>query len=144
MFDKTTEYAIRAMVYIFLHNARGSRPGFREIANRIGAPEEFMGKVLQTLVKAHLLSSVKGPGGGFYFKEPDKPITLLQIVTAFQGDSFFYRCGFGLTSCSDVTPCPLHKDYAPVREKLRKIVSESSVQLLASRIQQKKASLNNN
>lgn len=142
MFGKTTEYAIRALVYAYLQNSDGIRPGFKEIANHILAPKEFTGKVMQSLVKSHLLLSVKGPGGGFYFKDMESPISLDEVVKVFEGDKFFYKCGFGLKECSDINPCPLHNDYSPVREKLRKIVSDTTIQILASRIKNNQAVLN--
>ena len=67
MLGKTTEYAIRSLVYVFIQNQEGKRPGFKEIAKKINSPEQFTAKVLQNLARAELISSIKGRGGGFFF-----------------------------------------------------------------------------
>ena len=58
------EYAIRAMTYV-----ANFEPGTRLLARDISAheriPGPFLGKIFQTLVRAGLLKSSKGPGGGF-------------------------------------------------------------------------------
>ncbi len=141
MVGKTTEYAIRALVYIYLRNMAGERPGFREIAEKISAPSEFTGKVVQTLAKSGIIQSMKGPGGGFSFADMDAPVTLMQVINYFEGVEFFHKCVFGLSGCTKSSPCPLHNEYAPVREKLSRIASESTIQLLASRIKKNKAFL---
>jgi Rrf2 family protein len=142
MFGKTTEYAIRALVYIYLRNVDGNKPGFREIAAQIDAPAEFTGKVVQKLVRLNLIASLKGRGGGFFFTDMQTPLTLMEVVKVFEGDGFFSKCGFGLSVCSKKDPCPIHDDYAPVRKQFRKIASESSIQMLALRIKDNNAVLN--
>lgn len=144
MFTKTTQYAIRALVYIYLQNLNLNRPGFREIAKHIGAPEEFTGKIVQHLVKSHIISSIKGRGGGFFFTDMHPSLNLLDVIKIIEGDGFFNNCGFGLSLCSKDNPCPIHTDYAPVREKFRKITMESTIEMLALKIKNHKAVLNRN
>ncbi len=67
MLSKSSEYAIRALVFIQLCNWEKKRPGVGEIAKEIEAPEAYTAKILQTLTKNKLLDSMKGRGGGFFF-----------------------------------------------------------------------------
>ena len=67
MLGRTTEYAIRAMIYIYIRNKEGGKPSFKEIAKNIDSPVQFTGKVLQNLARSNIVSSVKGKGGGFFF-----------------------------------------------------------------------------
>lgn len=142
MLSKTTEYAIRALVYIYIQNSQGERPGFKEIAKMIDSPEQFTGKVLQNLTRAGLVSSMKGRGGGFFFNEPTNPITLFKVIEALEGKAYFSKCGFGLKLCDTNNPCPLHNDYAPVRDSFFKIVNEKTIQSLANKIIKREAILN--
>ncbi len=89
MLGRTTEYAIRSLVYIYIQNMEGKRSGFKEIAKKIDAPEEFTGKVLQNLTRSGLISSVKGRGGGFFFSDPSIPLTLFEIIEVIEGKEFF-------------------------------------------------------
>jgi Rrf2 family protein len=134
MFNKETEYALRGLVYIKLQNIRKRRPGTVEIAKEIEAPPFFTAKILQRLVRAGFVESLKGKGGGFFF-DPAKPdLKLETLISAIEGDRSFSGCGFGLKHCSDDNPCPMHDKYAPIRDKIKRLVSEESVQSLAKKV----------
>lgn len=130
MFNKETEYALRSLVYIQQQNDRNRRPGIMEIAREIEAPRPFTAKVLQRLVRLGFIISVKGIGGGFYF-DPEKPeLALKELILATEGGHIFNGCGFGLKYCSSDKPCPLHEQYAPIRDAINKLVSEETIQSL--------------
>jgi Rrf2 family protein len=137
MFNKETEYALRGLVYIQIQNIKDRRPGTAEVAREIEAPPFFTAKILQRLVRAGFVESMKGKGGGFFF-DPSKPDLKLDIlITAIEGNRSFSGCGFGLKHCDDNNPCPLHDKYAPIREKIQKLVSGESVQSLARKVHKK-------
>jgi len=134
MFNKETEYALRGLVYIKLQNIKNKRPGTAEVAKEIEAPHFYTAKILQRLVRAGFLESLKGKGGGFHF-DPDKPdLPLSDLITSIEGNSSFTGCGFGLKQCSDKNPCPVHEKYAPIREAISDLVSEETVQSLAMKV----------
>ncbi len=141
MFNKETQYALRSLVYIKVQNTKGRRPGIVEIAREIEAPQFFTAKILQRLVRAGFVESLKGKNGGFFF-DPEKPDVKLEIlISAIEGNRSFSSCGFGLKNCSDGNPCPLHEKYAPIRRKVQKLVSEESIQSLARKVQKKELNL---
>ena len=141
MLGRTTEYAIRAMVYIFIQNQEGKRPGFKEIAKKINSPEQFTAKVLQNLARAELISSMKGRGGGFFFDKTATPLTIFEVIRVIEGEKFFFKCGFGLNQCDGENPCPLHDDYSSVREGFFRLVNKETIQSLANKINEHKAVL---
>ena len=142
MLAKSTEYAIRALVFVQLRNWEGKRPGVIEIAKEIEAPSAFSAKILQTLTRHRLLDSAKGRGGGFFFNEEHKALTLYQVIHVMEGDACFHRCGFGLKSCNNDNPCPLHEQYKEVRDKFFDIVKEETIQVLSEKIRKGEAVLN--
>jgi Rrf2 family protein len=77
-------YALHALGYLA---ARGDGPpvASHDIAEARGAPEKFLLKVLRPLVRAGLLRSLKGPGGGYRLARPASQITLLEVVEAVDG-----------------------------------------------------------
>lgn len=141
MLGKTTEYAIRALVYICIQNQEGKRPGFKEISKKIDSPEQFTAKILQNLARAELISSMKGRGGGFFFDQPSVPLTLYEVISVLEGEKFFSKCGFGLKRCDADNPCPLHNDYSPVREGFFRLVKKETIQSLAKKINEQEAVL---
>ncbi len=134
MFNKETEYALKGLVYIQVQNYKELRPGIAEIAQEVGAPPFYTAKILQRMVRLGFLESLKGKGGGFYFDKTQPQVALKDLVSAIEGTKSFSGCGFGLKQCDENNPCPLHEQYAPIREAIYKLLNEESVQSLASKL----------
>ena len=132
MFYKETEYALRGLVYIQMQNSNGRRPGIVEIAKEIEAPQFYTAKILQRMVKLGLVSSLKGKGGGFYFKEGSN-VVLRDLIMQTEGSKTLIGCAFGLKHCDCENPCPLHNEYAPIRESINNLVSTETIQSLAKK-----------
>lgn len=127
MFSKACEYAIRSSIYIASQTLNGKRVSLIEVSHKIESPEAFTSKILQKMVKAKIIRSIKGPGGGF---EIDKnllyEITINKIIETFDGD-VLNQCSLGLPNCSDSYPCPFHNKYKHVKEKLLDIFTSTSL-----------------
>jgi len=134
MLSKSTEYAIRALVFIQLENWKQKRPGVIEIAREIETPPAFTAKILQILTRHRLVQSMKGRGGGFFFTEDIQQIALYDVIRVIEGDGLFHRCGIGLKNCSNENPCPIHHDYMKVREEMNRIVKNETIYSLASKV----------
>jgi len=123
MFSKACEYGIRAVIYVV---ASDKRVGIKEICNAIGAPEHFTAKILQELSKRRIISSIKGPNGGFCI-DSERDIKLMDIVLAIDGDKIFTGCGLGIEVCSDLKPCPIHYEFKQIRDSLKSMLASTSV-----------------
>jgi Rrf2 family transcriptional regulator, iron-sulfur cluster assembly transcription factor len=75
-------YAIQAVA--FLASQKHSKPiASHDIADEVGGiPERFLLKVLKPLVNRGVLTSVRGPEGGYQLARAAKDITLLEVVEA--------------------------------------------------------------
>lgn len=106
MFSQTVEYALRAVVFL-AH--RAPNPGICEdIALGTKVPRPYMAKVLQGLVKAKILNSQRGLGGGITLNiEPEK-LTLLEVINAVDPVKRIKTCPMDLAS-HGVNLCPLHR-----------------------------------
>lgn len=105
----------------------------RDVAKEINSPEAFTAKILQQLVRAGILSSVKGPSGGFFVaKERIDRIKLSEVVAAIDGDDIYRGCGLGLSECNEEYPCPLHFKFKKVRDDLRHMLETTSLYELAT------------
>lgn len=132
MFSKACEYALRAVLYISIKSVNGSRLGIPQIAKEIDAPVPFTAKILQTLVREGVISSIKGPNGGFFIDPESEPISLASVVRAIDGsDDVLHSCTLGLKECSDKFPCPIHHEIKRYKERLRKIMKETTIRDLS-------------
>jgi len=142
MLSKSTEYAIRALVFVQLRNWEQKRPGVGEIAKEIEAPEAYTAKILQILTKNKLVDSAKGRGGGFFFDENQSNLSLYDVMHVIEGDACLHKCGFGLKQCNEKNPCPLHEKYKIVRDGFFEIVKTETIKSLSEKINQGAAVLN--
>ena len=127
MFSKSTEYSIRAIIFLALHGSPEKLIGTTDIASELDFPEAFLAKVLQNLVRKNLIDSIKGPGGGFFLKETTSNYSILDIVEILEGLDSLHKCGLGLHGCNDGNPCPIHDDYQHVRHNIREALSTKTI-----------------
>lgn len=143
MLTKTSEYALRSVVYVAMQAAEDKKVGVREIAKELELPLHFIGKILQDLVRKGVLASVKGPNGGFYLSRPAADITILEIVRVIDGLEVFKRCGLGLKNCSDTHPCPLHTEFKKYRDGIAALFAAKTIQDLVQDIRSGQAYIRN-
>ncbi len=127
IFSKSCEYALRSILYICTKSEERINLSVKEIAAEIESPEPFTAKILQQLARQKLISSVKGPNGGFFIEKTKKPITILQIVEAVEGSDFFDRCVLGLKNCSGHKPCPLHEHFIQHKRDIKELFKIKTV-----------------
>jgi len=129
MFSKACEYGIRALTVLAESDqATGNRVGIKDICKSAQTPESFTAKILQNLVRSNVISSQKGPSGGFYISKNLSDISLYDIVEAIDGDGIFQRCGLGLSECNANKPCPMHHQFEAVRSELSTMCTENTLQ----------------
>ncbi len=60
-------------------------------------------------------------------------LPLKDVIVSIEGDALFNGCGFGLKNCDENNPCPLHYDYAPIRNGINQLVTGQTIQSLAKK-----------
>lgn len=123
--SSATEYAIRALTHVA--EAGGERVKVKDISDAEEIPAPFLSNVLNRLVAAGLLRSLRGPTGGYVLARPAREIRLLDIRAAIDGNLDLESCAVGLPRCSESSPCPVHDRWGPVRDQIRTFLTETSV-----------------
>lgn len=132
MFSKACEYGIKAAIFIAQESMKGNRASLKEVADAIDSPVAFTAKILQSLAKDEIIDSVKGPTGGYEITDSQLcNATLLNIVSAIDGEALFDGCGLGLKACNEYKPCPVHFHYKAIRDELKCMLQTTTVGDLA-------------
>lgn len=119
MFSKTTEYALRAVIYIARNSSEERKLSVAEITDAINAPQHFTAKILQQLTAdQRIVSSVRGPNGGFFMTAKSRKLPVMEILKLLGEDSTLDKCILGLAECSGKKPCPLHAQYKLIKQQL--------------------------
>ncbi|MFQ5559755.1 MAG: Rrf2 family transcriptional regulator [Nitrospinota bacterium] len=111
-------YAVMAMLDLSKQLPNTAVP-LSNISVRQGIPLPFLEQLFGRLRKGNLVSSVRGPGGGYKLAKPTKDITIGSILKTVGED-------FSMAAC-------VNDDDSPAGNKCKKI-SECSVNLLWKRI----------
>tara|TARA_R110002074_G_scaffold267932_1_gene440109 strand:- start:1356 stop:1787 length:432 start_codon:yes stop_codon:yes gene_type:complete len=118
MISKSSKYAIKAVLYLAVHTNENEKAMVKDIATPINVPKAYIAKLLQKLSKQHIISSTRGPKGGFYLRKKNKEKSIMDIIEVIDGNEKFNSCMLSLEDCDHNNPCPLHKSMNPVRTRL--------------------------
>lgn len=118
MLSQTSEHAIRALLFL-AQKDRGEAVPADRIAAALGAPANYLAKTLQALAKRGLLSSTRGPTGGFRLTADPRAVTLADIVEALTEPRTSGVCLLGNRQCNTAAPCWAHQKWLTVNEALR-------------------------
>ena len=141
MLSNASKYAINAVLFLALDAHKDRKVGVKEIAANIDVPIPFLAKLLQELARKGVISSSKGPKGGFYLTEENRGQKLLVIIDKIDGLSKLEECVLGLSNCSSEKPCPVHKMVQPLRKTFLNELSNNSIATFAQRVQEGKTFL---
>jgi Rrf2 family protein len=131
MISKTGVHALRALSAL-TKLSNGNYAGSGEVAQAIGAPRNYLGKLLKTLSHEGLVESQKGKGGGFRLSRDPATITLLDVMEPVARVGRWKGCFVGQTGCSADTPCALHAHWSKVRDAYFQFLQETTVADIAT------------
>lgn len=118
MLSKSSKYAIRAVLFITNNTNVKKKMGSKQVANALKIPAPFLAKTLQELTKEGIISSIKGPHGGFYLSKQNGEKSLFDIIDCIDGVHKFEECFLGQLECNDQKPCVVHHIYKPFKNEL--------------------------
>ena len=114
-----TKYAIRAVCHL-AGRGDGAQIQAREIADALDIPYHFLSKILQRLAREGILTSNKGPGGGFRLVRTPEETSLYDLIRVVEGPLSETECMLGLDVCSDEARCPMHDFWKSYRAGFRR------------------------
>jgi Rrf2 family protein len=128
-FSKSFGYAVRVILHLCAL-PENQRTRVEEVARHLGAPKHFLGKVMKALVKNDILSSSKGPSGGFCITDRTMNTSLLQLLEQTDGLDAFNQCVLHFSKCNSKRPCYMHPVIEENRKELKEILGKTKIRQL--------------
>ncbi len=125
MLSQTTEYALRAVLHLAAH-ANGHPVRANELATGLGVPQNYLSKTLHQLARAGVLTSTRGPTGGFQLAVPAESLTLERVASIFEPTPP-RRCLLGHGICGEHPSCRAHTQWAPIATALQTFFGTTTV-----------------
>ena len=114
-------FAVTAMVDLALRQNRGPVT-LAAISERQHISLSYLEQLFGKLRRAALVSSVRGPGGGYNLAQPPASISVADIVSAVDEPIDATQCG-GKENCHDDKRCKTHDLWATLNEKMQEYLS---------------------
>lgn len=105
--SRKIEYGLRAMTYLASLRADDTVP-MQEIAQRMQIPQDFLAKILKTLVGKKLVKSTRGAHGGYALSKPASEISFLDVIEAVEGPVIVNVCQHTHDSCHLTRACTMY------------------------------------
>lgn len=118
-------YAVTAMLDLALHVDEGPVT-LAGISERQGISLSYLEQLFTRLRKYGLVSSTRGPGGGYSLSRPAYDIAVADVVTAVDESVDATRCG-GLGDCQDGKRCLTHDLWAELSDQIYGFLSDISL-----------------
>ncbi|MFQ6607814.1 MAG: RrF2 family transcriptional regulator [Fidelibacterota bacterium] len=132
----TGEYAVRAMLHLS-SKGYGNMVQISEVSREQKIPESILRKIIGQLVKAGVLYSLRGKGGGVSLARQPETISLLEIVEAIEGKIFLNQCLIGPDFCERTGYCAVHLVWREVQEKMVDILGNRNMAALVQEHQER-------
>ena len=105
----------------------------REIVAQYHFSEAHLAKVMAALVRARLVTAVRGPHGGARLRRPPAEITLLEIYEAIDGAMTMDTCLLGAHGCG-LACCQVGPRLAAYNQSIRELFASTKLADLAGQI----------
>ncbi len=118
-------FAVTAMVDLAMRQTRGPVT-LAAISERQHISLSYLEQLFGKLRRRNLVSSVRGPGGGYRLAQPMQRITVAEIVIAVDEPLDATQCG-GKENCKDDKRCMTHDLWANLNKKMHEYLSSVSL-----------------
>ncbi len=129
---RATEYAVRTVIYL-AQQPKDDIVLKKDICKTQEVTPAFLTKILQPLIKAGIVTSQRGVGGGFLLaKDPDE-ITMLDIFQAEEGQLKLNHCIVDHDFCHRDAYCSAHEVWHKAQNSMTEVLSSFSISDLVRR-----------
>ncbi|PSQ94541.1 MAG: Fe-S cluster assembly transcriptional regulator IscR [Proteobacteria bacterium SW_6_67_9] len=119
------------MLDLALHEHRGPVP-LGDIAARQDISLSYLEQLFAKLRRAGLVTSARGPGGGYRLNGAAADVSVAQVIDAVDENVEYTRCG-GERNCQRQQRCLTHDFWASLSDHVRRFLEEATLASLTER-----------
>ncbi len=114
--SKLTDYATVILSYMAKDHIN-MHAAF-EISKVTGITLPTVSKVLKLLVKAHVVTSVRGAKGGYFLARAPEKITVATVISALEGPISLTECNASHKLCDQASGCEIQGNWGLINQKV--------------------------
>lgn len=124
-------YAVTAMLDLALHTDQGPI-SLADISRRQEISLSYLEQLFSRLRRAQLVTSVRGPGGGYLLAKPATQVSVAEVIDAVNESIDATRCQ-GMSDCQQGSTCLTHHLWCELSEEIHGFLDGITLGSLASR-----------
>jgi len=136
-------YGLRILLDLAIHQNKGP-VNLGDISQRQGISEKYLWQVINLAKASGLISSTRGPKGGYTVAKPADQITILEIITALEGPIILVDCLDKAESCERNASCVTRDVWTQIERSMKKAMSSITLQDLVEKQEAKDSGLSFN
>ncbi|MEE3169440.1 MAG: Fe-S cluster assembly transcriptional regulator IscR [Pseudomonadota bacterium] len=118
-------YAVTAMLDLALHGDQGP-VSLADISARQEISLSYLEQLFSRLRRQKLVSSIRGPGGGYRLSRPATDVYIAEVVDAVSESLDTTRCG-NKGDCQNGEKCLTHHLWSDLSDQIHQFLSEISL-----------------
>ena len=131
MITQKTRYALRSLLFL-VEVGRGDAVRLHEIAETQRVPRKYLELIMLDLKKAGIVTSVRGPKGGYRLTRSPQDISFGEVVRAIEGPIALISCASGnfyapCGDCHDEATCAIRRAFAILRDQSTAVLDSISL-----------------
>ena len=125
-------YGLRILLDLATHQKKGP-VNLGDISKRQGISEKYLWQVINLAKSAGLITSVRGPKGGYTVAKPANQINVLEIIAALEGPIILVDCLDKSESCERASSCVTRDVWAKIEDNMKKTMATITLQDLVEK-----------
>ncbi len=114
--SKLTDYA--TVILSYMAKDQSTMHATLEIAEATGIAQPTVSKILKSLMKAKVLTSVRGAKGGYLLARSADKITVATVISALEGPIALTECSASHKNCEQATGCEIQGNWGLINQKV--------------------------
>ncbi len=139
---RATEYAVRTVIFL-AQQPKNDIVLKKDICRTQEVTPAFLTKILQPLIKAGIVNSQRGVGGGFLLAKDPSEITMLDILQAEEGQLKLNHCLVDANFCNRDSYCSAHEVWHDAQHEMAEVLKRHNIADLVRREKEKLTILKN-
>ena len=125
-------YGLRILLDLATHQGKGPI-NLGDISKRQGISEKYLWQVINLAKGSGLITSARGPKGGYSVAKPNDQITILEIISALEGPIVLVDCLDKPENCDRNAFCVTREVWAQIEESMKKAMGGITLQDLVDK-----------
>jgi len=125
-----SRYSLRILLQIAIETVENAAINGKRISDKQDISQAYLEQIMIPLKEVGIVSTLRGPNGGYFISKPLKDITVLKIIELFEGEINLVHCNTKSKPCNRIVKCQTKNVWSKLSEVIRKEAAKINIAIL--------------